>query len=135
MAEPARQGTDVTDGRGLLSVGSFYRERRTLPWSLRLKELREKLTQVGIDAIFSCFNLKTTLPAGAAALGQLNPIAAGTAVVAFGAIPVFRAKRKEAQELLDGSEVSYLYRMEQDLKPMDLWSKIKQRLLEFELGI
>jgi uncharacterized protein DUF6236 len=109
-------------------------------WAAKLEELREKLTEVGIDTMWSCFNVKGTLPAGvagaAAALAlALNPIAAATAAVALGVIPVLRDKHKAATEALKASPMSFLYRMEQDLKPMDLWSKVKQRSLQFTLGI
>jgi len=108
-------------------------------WAAKLKELREKLADVGIDTMFSCFNLKATLPAGAAGAAAafalpLNPIAAGTAALALGVIPALRDKRKAAKEALKASPVSYLYRMEQDLKPMDLWSRVKQRSLQFALN-
>lgn len=109
-------------------------------WDVKLRELSEKLTEVGIDTMFSCFNLKAALPAAAvgaaAALAlPLNPIAAGTAGLALAAIPSLRDKRKAAREALKASQVSYLYRMEQDLKPLDLWSKIKKRSLQFALDI
>lgn len=109
-------------------------------WAAKLKELREKLRGHGIDTILSCFNLKATLPAGAVATAAalsltLNPVAAGTAALAFGAIPALRDKQKGAQEALRASPVSYLYRMEQNLKPMDMLSRVKQRSLEFALNI
>jgi len=108
-------------------------------WDAKLKELHEKLTEVGIDTIFSCFNLKAALPAVAtsaiATAGlSLNPIAAGTAGLALGIIPALRDKRKSAKEALNASPVSYLYRMEQDLKPMDLWGWVKHRASQFVLG-
>lgn len=106
-------------------------------WEAKLKDLREKLTEVGIDTMFSCFNLKAALPAAVAAALPLplNPIAAGTAGLALAAIPALREKRKAAKEALKASQVTYLYRMEQNLKPLDLWSSIKQRLLQFALDI
>jgi hypothetical protein len=96
------------------------------------------MAEVGIDTILSCFNLKGALPGGlvgaATALAvPLNPIAAGTAGIALAAIPVLRDKRKQAGEVLKDSPVSYLYRMEQDLKPLDLLGWIKQRTLQFAL--
>lgn len=109
-------------------------------WAANLNELRDKLHEIGIDTIVSCFNLKATLPAGivgaaAAASLTLNPLAAGTAALALGAIPVLRDKQKAAREALQTSSASYLYRMEQDLKPMDLWNRIKQRSLQFALNV
>ena len=108
-------------------------------WAAELDDLREKLTEVGIDTMFSCFNLKAALPAGlatAAAIAglSLNPIVAGAAGLTLGAIPVFRDKRKAARDALKASPVSYLYRMEQDLKPADLWSWVKQRSLKLALN-
>ncbi|MGE0887368.1 MAG: DUF6236 family protein [Blastocatellales bacterium] len=109
-------------------------------WDAKLTDLREKLADVGIDTMFSCFNLKATLPAAAmgAAAGMalpLNPIAAGTAGLALAAIPALRDKRKSAREALKSSPVSYLYRIEQNLAPLDMWDRIKQRSLQFALGI
>ena len=109
-------------------------------WAPKVTELRDSLSEVGIDTIFSCFNLKAALPtgiaAGAAALSlTLNPIAAGTAGLALGAIPSLRDKRKAARKTLKESTVSFLYKMEQDLKPIDLWGKVKNRALQFALGI
>jgi hypothetical protein len=103
-------------------------------WATKLKELREKLNDVGIDTMLICFNMKAMLPAGVAGAAAacalpLNPIAAGAAGLALGAIPVLRDKRKSAVDALKASPVSYLYRMEQNLKPIDLWSWVKQRSL------
>jgi len=117
------------------------REESEKIWMPKLAELREKLADVGISTMYSCFNLKeTTLPAGAvgavAALAlPLNPIAAGVAGLALGAIPVLRDKRNAAKDALSASPISYLYRMEQDLKPMDLWGRVKQRSMQFALNV
>jgi len=109
-------------------------------WDAKLKELREKLADVGIATMFSSFSVKAALPAaiaGAAAVAglALNPIAAGTAGLALGVIPALRSKQKEARDILKASPVSYLYRMEQDLAPKDLWGWIKQRSQQFALNI
>ena len=126
--------TDETRDHVALSGLSIERLAQAL-----LDDLREKLTEVGIDTMFSCFNLKAALPAGlatAAAIAglSLNPIVAGAAGLTLGAIPVFRDKRKAARDALKASPVSYLYRMEQDLKPADLWSWVKQRSLKLALN-
>lgn len=109
-------------------------------WNLQLQELRDKLTEVGIDTALSCFNLKGALPGGIAGAAAslaipLNPIAAGTAGLALAAIPTLRDKRKQAREILADNPMSFLYRMEQDLKPQDLLDRVKQRSLNFALGI
>jgi hypothetical protein len=61
--------------------------------------------------------------------------AAGAAGLAVGAMSVIRGKRKKAARLLEESPVAYLYRMEQDLKPADLWSWIKQRAMRLTLNV
>jgi len=48
---------------------------------------------------------------------------------------VIRDKQKDAKKTLGAAEVSYLYRMEQDLKPKDLLSWVKQGLLRFALNV
>ena len=116
------------------------REEYEKVWAMKLEDLREKLSEVGIDTFFSCFNLKSALPTGAmgaaAALAlPLEPISAGATGIALGAIPALRDKQKAAKGALRTSEVSFLYRIEQDLKPMDLWSWVKQRSREFALNI
>jgi hypothetical protein len=109
-------------------------------WAARLAELRSKLEEVGIETMLGCFNLKAMLPAGVAGAAAamalpLNPIAAGAAGVALGAIPVLWDKRKAAQAALKTSPLSYLYRMEQDLQPKDLWARVQQKTRAFALGI
>jgi hypothetical protein len=109
-------------------------------WKPQLAELREKLREVGIDTVYGCFSLKAVLPAGlaswATALGlAVNPVVAGTAGLALGAVPIFRDKRKAARKVLAESPVSYLYRMEQDLKPVDLWGWVKQRAMKLTLDV
>ena len=73
-------------------------------WAANLDELREKLADVGIDTMLSCFNLKGALPVGAVGAAtalalSLNPIAAGAAGVAFGAVPALRDKRNWKPEV------------------------------------
>jgi hypothetical protein len=46
-----------------------------------------------------------------------------------------RDKRKQALGALRASPVSYLYRMEQDLAPSDLWGRIKRGTRRFALGV
>ena len=109
-------------------------------WALELKNLHEKLASVGIDTVFGCFSVKAALPAGLATwvttLGlAVNPVVAGAAGFALGAVPIFRDKRKTATEILEKSTVSYLYRMEQDLKPADLWSWIKKEAIRLTLNV
>ncbi|HYD40221.1 MAG TPA: DUF6236 family protein [Anaeromyxobacter sp.] len=109
-------------------------------WATKLEDLRDKLAEVGIDTVLSCFNLKAVLPAGVVAVAgalavPLNPIAAGVAGLALGAIPALRDKRKTARQELKASPVSFLYRMEQDLAPKDVWSWIKQKSVQFALGV
>jgi Family of unknown function (DUF6236) len=109
-------------------------------WALELKSLHEKLASVGIDVVFGCFSIKAALPAGLATwvttLGlAVNPVLAGAGGLALGAVPILRDKRKTATEILEKSTVSYLYRMEQDLKPADLWSWIKQRAIRLTLNV
>lgn len=91
----------------------------------KLIELRDKLRQAGIDAVWGCLNVKTLLPSfvggAAATLGlTLNPVAAATAGLAWGLIPVLRDKRKLMKDALRSSPVSYLMRVEQDLRPQTL---------------
>src|SRR5207247_8158814 len=83
-------------------------------WKPKLDELDEKLREIGIDTMLGTFNYKTTLPTGmasaAAALAlPLNPVAAGIAGLALGAIPALRDKRKSANDVLRTSSVTYLY--------------------------
>ncbi len=109
-------------------------------WVTQVKDLYEKLKEVGIDTIFSCFSVKAALPAGVATglttIGlAVNPVVAGTAGLAFGAMSILRDQRKAAARVLEESPVSYLYRMEQDLKPADLWSRIKQRAMRLTLNV
>lgn len=108
-------------------------------WADRLRDLRAQLDEVGISTLFSCFNVKTVVPAGiagAAAVMNLpfNAIAAGAATVAVGAIAALKDKRKTAQEALEASPMTYLYRMERDLAPKELWERVRRRALEFALG-
>jgi hypothetical protein len=112
-------------------------------WAAEVKELAEKLRGIGIDTMFSCFSTKSVLPgAGAGGLSSIglgsDPViagAVGAAGLAVGAMSVIRGKRKAAARLLDESPVSYLYQMEQNLKPVDLWSSIKQRALRLTLNV
>jgi hypothetical protein len=109
-------------------------------WGSEIKALHDKFTEVGIDTVFSCFSVKAALPAGLAGfvttLGlSINPIVAGAAGLALGAVPIIRDKRKIATGILEKSPVSYLYRMEQDLKPADLWGWIKQRAVKLTLNV
>lgn len=91
----------------------------------KVVELRDKLREVGIDAVWGCFNVKTLLPpfvgVAAPALGlTLNPLAAALAGIAWGLIPVLRDKRKIMKETLRSSPVAYLMRVEEELKPQTL---------------
>jgi hypothetical protein len=109
-------------------------------WAAKLAELREKMNELAIGTALSCFNLKAALPAGAAAAATsmgltLNPVASGVSGLAFGAILVIRDKQKDAKKELGASEVSYLYRMEQDLTPKDLFGRVKQGLVRFALKV
>jgi len=107
-------------------------------WNARLMDLREKLRDCGIDAVLGCFNVKTVLPAGiAGALAglTLNPVAAGAAGIAVGVMTTLRDKRKLALGALRASPVSYLYRMEQDLAPKDLWGWVRQGAQRIALGV
>jgi len=107
-------------------------------WSARLADLRERLDESGIDTVLGCFNVKAALPAGiAAAVGglTLNPVAAGAAGLAVGVISTLRDKRKQALGALRASPVSYLYRIEQDLAPRDLWARVRQAARQFALGV
>jgi hypothetical protein len=116
------------------------REQYDKDWNNRLVDLREKLRDSGIEAVLGCFNVKAVLPAGiisaAAVAGlALNPVAAGAAGLALGVIPTLRDKRKQALGALRESPVSYLYRMEHELAPKDLWSWVKQGTQRFALGL
>ena len=109
-------------------------------WKPKLDELDEKLREIGIDTMLGTFNYKTTLPTGitgaAVALAlPLNPLAAGIAGLALGAIPALRDKRKSAHDALRSSPVTFLYRLEKELTPLDLWGWIKQRSQQFAFGI
>jgi hypothetical protein len=112
-------------------------------WAAEVTELRDKLNSVGIDTMYSCFSSKALLGgAGATGLSSIglgsDPLiagAAGAAGLAVGAMSVIRGKRKKAARLLEESPVAYLYRMEQDLKPADLWSWIKQRAMRLTLNV
>lgn len=107
-------------------------------WRPRLTELREKMDDCGIDAVLGCFNVKAVLPAGiAGALAglALNPVAAGAAGLAIGVMTTLRDKRKEVLGALRASPVSYLYRIEQDLAPKDLWGWVKHGTQRFALGV
>jgi hypothetical protein len=107
-------------------------------WDLKLRNLREKLKDVGIDAALGCFNVKAVLPAGisgALAGVALNSVSAGVAGFALGVVPMLRDKRKQALGALRESPVSYLYRMEQDLAPKDLRGWVTQGAQRFVLGI
>ena len=46
-----------------------------------------------------------------------------------------RDKRKQALGALRASPVSYLYRLEQDLAPKDLWARVRQGARRFALGV
>ncbi|MEF7616302.1 DUF6236 family protein [Aquincola sp. MAHUQ-54] len=107
-------------------------------WNTRLQDLREQLRDCGIDAVLGCFNLKAVLPAGVAGAMAglaLHPVAAGAAGLAVGVMTTLRDKRKQAMGALRASPVSYLYRMEQDLAPKDLWGRVKHGTQRFALGI
>jgi hypothetical protein len=109
-------------------------------WGAQLSELREKLSEVGIDTIRSCFGVTAVLPAAITSAAAhydlpLNAVAAGTAGLAMGIIPVLRDKQKAAQEAIKASPASYLYRIEQNLKPMDLWERIKKLPVRFALKV
>ncbi|CAD5371121.1 conserved hypothetical protein [Rubrivivax sp. A210] len=107
-------------------------------WSIRLKDLHEKMRDCGVDAVLGCFNVKSVLPAGIATAMAglaLNPVAAGAAGLAVGVMSTLRDKRKEALGALRGSPVSYLYRMEQDLAPKDVWGWVRHGAHRFALGV
>jgi len=107
-------------------------------WDARLKDLHEKMRDIGIDAVLGCFNVKAVLPAGMAGAMAglaLNPVAAGAAGLAVGVMTTLRDKRKQALGALRGSPVSYLYRMEQDLAPKDLWGRVRHGAQRFALGV
>lgn len=102
------------------------------------KAIRRFITLTSIS-ILSCFNIKAAIPAGivgaAAAMSlPFNPIAAGAATVAVGVIAALRDKRKVAQETMKNSPMTYLYRMEQDLAPKEMWDWVRHRALGFGLG-
>lgn len=92
---------------------------------------------VGIETLFGCANLTTTLPAAVAGgIGALhlamNNIAAGSAAVALAAIPMLLSKRNAARNELGKSPVTYLLRMKQSLKPPELqgwWRQGLRRLV------
>lgn len=115
------------------------REELEKDWLAQLAELRAKLADVRIDTVLGCFNLQVALPAAMAAAVSASglvahPIASGAAGLALGAIPYFRDKRKVLRDAASGSPVSYLYRMEQELKPKDLWGRVSQRAAQFAFG-
>jgi hypothetical protein len=115
------------------------REEYEKVWNPKLASLRAKLKDVGIDTMLSCFSMKTSVPGGltsaaAAAALALNPVAAGVAGFALAAIPALREKRKSAKEAL-ASPATYLFRMEEDLKPQTLLGKIKKRARQFAFQV
>jgi hypothetical protein len=134
----SREWLRSIDDRGVLE--DRLHDEYDKHWAANLRQLKESLKSIGINSFIGCFSLKSTLPtavlAGQAALGvSLDPIAAATAAIALGAIPVIRDKRKEARDALQGSPVSYLYRMEQNLEPKKLWGRVKQGALQFALNV
>jgi hypothetical protein len=107
-------------------------------WNTRLADLHERMRECGIDAVLGCFNVKAVLPAGMAMAVTglaLNPVAAGAAGLAVGVMSTLRDRRKQALGALRASPVSYLYRMEQDLAPKDLWGWVRHGAQRFALGV
>jgi hypothetical protein len=106
----------------------------------KVEELRAKLHDAQIDTIYGCINVKALLPPIAsktlAAMGiGLDPITAAAGGFAWVAIPILRGKRKAMKEALRAAEVSYLYQMEQDLKPQTMVGRIKTDMQKFLFGV
>lgn len=109
-------------------------------WAKKLRDFKEKLSGAGIDTIFSTANLTTSLPPlmASAVTGfglPLNAIALAGASVALAAIPMLRTKRDATKKELGDSPVAYLYRMEQDLQPIELRNWCMNALRRFTLGV
>jgi len=103
----------------------------------RVQELREKYEDVGIGTATSAMTISVRTPSlvtqGAAALGLVaNPIGGFVAGLALALIPVLRDRRKREQELRT-SDVAYLMRLEQDLRPRKLIDWVKSAAGRFRL--
>jgi hypothetical protein len=65
----------------------------------------------------------------------LNPLVALAAGFAWTAFGVIRDKRKGAQKELKGSDVSYLFRAEQELQPQTLATRVRREMSRFCFGV
>ena len=115
-----------------VSTATVLEERLQAEYKKSLKpkvdELREQYHDVGIATTVGAMTIKVGVPAlaakGAMALGiVLNPIGAAAAVVALALVPVLQDRRKRNREL-KASDVAYLMRLEDRLRPRTLIDRV-----------
>ncbi|MEU9155709.1 DUF6236 family protein [Streptomyces sp. NPDC048417] len=97
--------------------------------ALPLEELRKAMSGLNLKTFYSALNYKFELPAlAAAASGWAGnvPIAAGSLAVAAATLRQATAEARDAQ--LGGSPVSYLLRVERNLKPTTLVRRVARTL-------
>jgi hypothetical protein len=126
--------TEIKDQRALSDqLKTDYRKT----FKPKLDELKEKLHEVRIDTIYGCFNTKVLLPKAlpTAALATLEPISATVAGCAWVTIPILRANRKKMEKALRSADVSYLYRVEEELTPRNMAGRIMRGARRFLFGI
>ncbi|ANZ14871.1 DUF6236 family protein [Streptomyces noursei] len=97
--------------------------------ALPLENLRKAMSGLGLKTFYSALNYKFELPAlAAAASGWAGnvPIAAGSLAVAAATLRQATVEARDAQ--LSGSPVSYLLRVERNLKPTTLVRRVARTL-------
>lgn len=97
--------------------------------ALPLEDLRKAMSGLNLKTFYSALNYKFELPALAAAAGGWAgnvPIAAGSLAVAAATLRQATAEARDAQ--LGGSPVSYLLRVERNLKPTTLVRRVARTL-------
>ena len=102
-----------------------------------LQELREKHREIGIETVQGVLAMQITVPLAvtqvAALLGvAANPIGSLVAGAALAAIPILRDRRKANRELKT-SDVSYLMRVERDLRPRQVSDWIVEAARSFRI--
>jgi Family of unknown function (DUF6236) len=134
--EPREWLNEIKNRRDLIARLESEYEKTLKP---KLDELRQKLHDVRIDTIYGCFNAKLLLPSlapkAAAALGMaIEPITAAALGFAWVTIPILRDKRKVMKQTLRSADVSFLYQLDEQLRPKSLADRMKSDVNRFVFG-
>jgi hypothetical protein len=98
-----------------------------------LNDLRQQLSRANVDFGIGAFSCSTALPAatvGGVLLAGATPCLVGVGALALGVYKLLSGRRTKREELAK-SNLSYLIRLEQDLKAEQLSSWIDERLRRF----